>query len=530
MDSTLPLSANTIHTHSSQAPQEAKAGREVQQAIYHSNLDILREQVGKYPTLLQKPLPNGQLPLHFAVQQRNIEAVKCLLSLGADAALKDDQQLNAVEYATLMKNEPLLAEIFHHYIAADLSVIKNFLETGASKSSIKTAVKQINAIKREYYSVKFANGIGYFPWRLVLIRNDSKQVLSKDSELMDKHRALAEDKSLADNGLGDTILHLAALSGSTEFVSDCLSHYCTKENINCKNKQGWTPLHYAAASGRLDIMKLFIEQGADLRIEDEHKLTPLMLIGGDCDERDPLKVTIRDLLIFSSVATFWAVQFIPTERLDWRLQTAIQLLSTTAFLASDIVMDVSLFKSWYEFLLCIYIKVQVTRLAGMGFPHIDLIIKALSAYHIYLYCQNVFQGLNACWRNAFLGSGKALFKAVISEGPKLQQMYRLSEESLLGRYRLDQSISKSWNLIANAILPCSKTASFSACMENWFSAQNPCRVVFQFLTGATEATLQEVKKAYRNLAKQTHPDKGGSSEAFQKVQVAYETALGCLGR
>ena len=37
------------------------------------------------------------------------------------------------------------------------------------------------------------------------------------------------------------------------------------------------------------------------------------------------------------------------------------------------------------------------------------------------------------------------------------------------------------------------------------------------------ATAKEIKKAYFNLAKQYHPDKGGSPQLFHRVQRAYET-------
>ena len=36
------------------------------------------------------------------------------------------------------------------------------------------------------------------------------------------------------------------------------------------------------------------------------------------------------------------------------------------------------------------------------------------------------------------------------------------------------------------------------------------------------ATDEEIKKAFRNQSKKTHPDKGGSAEKFQKVKDAYE--------
>lgn len=36
-----------------------------------------------------------------------------------------------------------------------------------------------------------------------------------------------------------------------------------------------------------------------------------------------------------------------------------------------------------------------------------------------------------------------------------------------------------------------------------------------------DATQEEIKESYRNLAKETHPDKGGDTEKFQKLQLAY---------
>jgi hypothetical protein len=41
-------------------------------------------------------------------------------------------------------------------------------------------------------------------------------------------------------------------------------------------------------------------------------------------------------------------------------------------------------------------------------------------------------------------------------------------------------------------------------------------------------TTKEIKAAYKRLAHEHHPDRGGSTEAFQKLQAAYETALKLL--
>jgi|TARA_R110000868_G_scaffold242870_3_gene498423 molecular chaperone DnaJ len=44
------------------------------------------------------------------------------------------------------------------------------------------------------------------------------------------------------------------------------------------------------------------------------------------------------------------------------------------------------------------------------------------------------------------------------------------------------------------------------------------------ILGVTEESTQEdIKKAYRMLAKENHPDKGGDEELFKKISVAYDT-------
>lgn len=46
---------------------------------------------------------------------------------------------------------------------------------------------------------------------------------------------------------------------------------------------------------------------------------------------------------------------------------------------------------------------------------------------------------------------------------------------------------------------------------------------YQTLGVAKTATPDEIKKAYRKLASKHHPDKGGDTATFQKIQVAYDT-------
>jgi len=42
-------------------------------------------------------------------------------------------------------------------------------------------------------------------------------------------------------------------------------------------------------------------------------------------------------------------------------------------------------------------------------------------------------------------------------------------------------------------------------------------------------SVEAVKRAYRRLAKQHHPDRGGAAARFLTLQVAYREALAALG-
>lgn len=46
---------------------------------------------------------------------------------------------------------------------------------------------------------------------------------------------------------------------------------------------------------------------------------------------------------------------------------------------------------------------------------------------------------------------------------------------------------------------------------------------YNILGVAKDATGDEIKKAYRKLASQYHPDKGGDTKKFQEIQTAYDT-------
>lgn len=66
-------------------------------------------------------------------------------------------------------------------------------------------------------------------------------------------------------------LMMAALRGHTELVKELIARGADV------NKTGWTPLHYAATSGHLEIMNLLLENYAYIDAESPNGTTPLMM-------------------------------------------------------------------------------------------------------------------------------------------------------------------------------------------------------------------------------------------------------------
>lgn len=70
-----------------------------------------------------------------------------------------------------------------------------------------------------------------------------------------------------------------------------------------------------------------------------------------------------------------------------------------------------------------------------------------------------------------------------------------------------------------------KSSSSSSSRSSYTSQDTSLRVAMAFLGLPMTATLEEVKKKYRELAKQYHPDTGGDKEKFIKLNTAYEHIL-----
>jgi uncharacterized protein len=90
----------------------------------------------------------------------------------------------------------------------------------------------------------------------------------KVARLLIEHPAIRLDAANAD---GETPLMMAALRGNLEWTQQLL------ERGAPVNREGWSPLHYAATGPEPRIVALLLERGAQVESKSPNRTTPLMM-------------------------------------------------------------------------------------------------------------------------------------------------------------------------------------------------------------------------------------------------------------
>jgi ankyrin repeat protein len=121
-------------------------------------------------------------------------------------------------------------------------------------------------------------------------RGDPGLVLALREHSMKAFRELMAAPKIdleATSNNGDNALMIAAYSDNIEAVKTLLDRDAEV------NKHGWAPLHYAAAIGDCDIMKLLLEKSAYVDAESTNKTTPIMM-AARAGQTDAVKLLIEE--------------------------------------------------------------------------------------------------------------------------------------------------------------------------------------------------------------------------------------------
>jgi len=74
---------------------------------------------------------------------------------------------------------------------------------------------------------------------------------------------------------GDNLLHYAILDDKTEFIEKVIGVF--ENDINAQNVDNNTPLHYACLKGNIKIVKLLVNNKANVLYLNKQGLSPLMM-------------------------------------------------------------------------------------------------------------------------------------------------------------------------------------------------------------------------------------------------------------
>jgi ankyrin repeat protein len=77
------------------------------------------------------------------------------------------------------------------------------------------------------------------------------------------------------NANGENALMMAAWAGQMDIVQKLVAKGAVVDN-----KPGWTPLHYAASKGQLDMIRYLLRLNADIDAGSPNESTPLMMAAG----------------------------------------------------------------------------------------------------------------------------------------------------------------------------------------------------------------------------------------------------------
>lgn len=91
---------------------------------------------------------------------------------------------------------------------------------------------------------------------------------------------------------GLTALNQCVLDGNLESVKIFLELGAC---INKRDRYGWTPLHYAASEGYLDICRYLLRKGANLRIENKEGKYPVEVT----EDQIILRLLLRATLMYN---------------------------------------------------------------------------------------------------------------------------------------------------------------------------------------------------------------------------------------
>ncbi len=372
-------------------------------ACGQGDLPALQKLLATAPAdLLNTPL-NGELPLHVAIGQGQMEIVKLLIENGAKPGLKDGQELSAYDYVMLSSSRDqlmpeLLACVIGQKVEASMTVLQDpqkLAELHSLCEKIKEiAVKGAQVTEEQMKDVQFpagavATGQAGIELQPAKVLPHFMFGFGLDKKLLriDEHMDAA----------GNTLLHFAAAQGNEKLLKIALEHGIDLNLL--KNKEGQTPLHFACAMESSCIKMLVNEAKMGISQNDGKGISPLALVGACADKKNPLNLSRTQAVLATLIAAEWVAHYaLNPAAANYALLGLASLSQLTRF-AEFLTMAVH----WPGTANLSFAAIWIA-----GRDHLGAVLPFINIASTVCIAKSAFEGVQKAWKNKSLNPLKAL--------------------------------------------------------------------------------------------------------------------------
>ncbi|MHB9147715.1 MAG: ankyrin repeat domain-containing protein [Candidatus Amoebophilus sp.] len=238
---------NGAHTN----PKNTEVNSALHLAAKNGHLNIVKLLVSRGSTI-DAVNSNEMTPIHIAAQHEHSEVVHFLLEKKANHRAEDGQENTLLHYAA----EAGLLDI------VDLLLERNFKRD----------------VKNKGITTTYGVSRGSTPLQLA-VKKGHPEIVKKLIEHGANLKVLVDDHpDTSSINQGNTLLHIATQNSDIEMIKFLILE--KQMNVNSKNHWDFTPLHFAARSGSLEVVKWLVENGANLEAKSStyyNTSTPLSL-------------------------------------------------------------------------------------------------------------------------------------------------------------------------------------------------------------------------------------------------------------
>ena len=424
------LKLSSIFSSSSLAPTSSNpVEKSLQEALMNGSVTSadLAELLASNPSLVNQPLPNGELPLHILVRETQqgreiqLEKISVLLRHGAEIGLKDFQGLTAINHVALSKDKELLIKILGLSIGKDLKDLQGQLELPDNMDNIEEILLDQQRLRHTnlqalppIMQAALRGDLSTFSMQQMIAfppnyRKESVlhyAIKGRQTELVRQIVDEMKRSGMEINQLDtccNSLLHYAVAADASEIVK-CLIEAGLP--VDQRNTRGETALHFAAVAGEAHLMQILVKGGASIKMLDSGGRSPLVLYAQLTKASDPLAINELQLTLAAVTALYWLSQ--AAQNSGWTIpyQSIIMptlFLAVSAFELNHLLSNLN--ANWKKF-------VALVGYFTLGFlPPFNFCYQLWRTSYLV---KDLFASCGAAWRNIRYRKWDAACKLAVS--------------------------------------------------------------------------------------------------------------------